>query len=122
SRLSVEGPGRLLARQRVLHLLPVLTDDAQVAQPRGHLAAAARHVRVVPVLAALTRFTLDPHIVGVRPQSLRRLALGILALALAGKESLALAEVLVVGPAATAPPTITIGAPTPLRLPTPTPL
>src|SRR5438034_14421 len=53
SDLPVEVPGHLLARQRVLHLLPVLTDDAEIAQPRGHLAAAARHVRVVPILAAL---------------------------------------------------------------------
>src|SRR5262249_47908548 len=76
--------------------------------------------RALPVLAALTVFPLAPHSVGFRPQSLRRLALGILALALAGKESLALAEVLVVGPAATAPATITIGAATALGLATAT--
>src|SRR5262249_7823701 len=75
SDLSVEVPRHLLARQRVLHLLPVLTDDAEVAEPRGHLAATARHVRVVPVLAGLTRFTLDPDLVRICTPPLRALTL-----------------------------------------------
>src|SRR5262249_28941045 len=57
-------------------------------------------------------------VVGICPQSLRGLSLGVLALALAGQQALALAKVLIVGAAATAPAAITIGAAAALGLAT----
>src|SRR5262245_50599597 len=96
----------LLARDGVLHHLAVLPDDAEIAQARPHLSAAARHVRIVPVLLALARFALHADVVWVGAQPLTGIALGGGALALAGQEALALAEVLLVGSAAGAAPAV----------------
>src|SRR5881628_1799707 len=111
-------PRDLLPGDRVLHRLPVLPDDPQVLEPRGHAAAAPRQVGVVPVLTAPARLALDADVVGAGAQPLRRLALRGAAPASARHESLALAEVLVLGThpvtAGAVPPT-----PAPIVLSTP---
>src|SRR5262245_9571640 len=96
----------LLARDGVLHHLAILADDAQIAETRAHLPAAAGHVRIVSVLLALARFALHADVVRVGAQPLARIALGRGALALAGQEALALTEVLLVRPAARAAATV----------------
>src|SRR5204863_4261491 len=95
----------LLPRDRVFHQLPVLPDDAEVLQARGHLPTAARQVGVVAVLPSAARLTLDAHVEGVSAEPRGRLTLGRAALAAAWEEPLALAEVLVLGtrPVAAAP-------------------
>src|SRR5215470_3119176 len=85
----------LLPRNRVLHRLPILSDDAHVRESRRHLAGATRHVRVVAVLLALARFSFDADVVGAGAQPLRRLALRRRALSPAGEQPFALSEVLV---------------------------
>src|SRR5256885_778718 len=88
----------LLPRDRVFHQLPVLPDDAEVLQARGHLPTAARQVGVVAVLPSAARLTLDAHVEGVGAEPRGRLTLGRAALAAAREEPLALAEVLVLWP------------------------
>src|SRR5262249_25620983 len=100
--LIVKVARHLLARDRVLHLLAVLTDDAEVLQARRHAAAAAGQVRVVAVLAAGPRLALDADVERTGAQALGRFALGRAAPALARHQPLALAEVLVLGPHAVA--------------------
>src|SRR5882724_2400885 len=91
-----------LAGDRVLHHLAVLADDPEVLQPRAHLAAPPRQVRVVAVLAPAPRLTLDADVVGIGAQAAGSLALGRAAAALAGQQALTLAEVLVFRTAAVA--------------------
>src|SRR4029434_186522 len=93
--LIVEVAGHLLPRDRVLHLLAVLSDDSEILQARGHAAAAPGQIGVVPFLAALARLALDAHVEGIAAQALRRLALRVVAPALARHQPLTLAEVLV---------------------------
>src|SRR5213082_2175790 len=66
----------LLSRDRVFHQLPVLPDDAEVLQARGHLPTAARQVGVVAVLPSAARLTLDAHVEGVGAEPRGRLTLG----------------------------------------------
>src|SRR5205807_338475 len=93
SDLIVEVAGHLLPRDRVLHRLAVLSDDSEVLKPRGHAAAAPGQVRVLAFLAALARLPLDADVEGIGAQTLGRFALGRAAPAVAGHESLTLAEI-----------------------------
>src|SRR5215475_12441395 len=68
--LIVEVAWDLLPRDRVLHRLPVLADDPEVLEARGHAAAASGQVGVVAILAAAARLALDADVVGRAPQSL----------------------------------------------------
>src|SRR6266511_3500431 len=108
----------LLAGDVLLHLFAVLSEHAQVLQARGHLAAAPDHVRIDTLLAPRPRLSLDPHVIGVAAQALRRIALGAAALALARQRAFALREVALVArgsslsaiPAAAAAPVVLAAA------------
>src|SRR5258705_4593945 len=93
--LIVEVARHLLTRDRVLHRLAVLADDAEVLKARGHGAAPSGQVGIVAVLAALPRLPLHAHVERVGAEALGGLALRVPAPAFAGHEPLAFAEILV---------------------------
>src|SRR5439155_9099313 len=97
SDLVVKVPRDLLPRDRVLHRLPVLPDDPEILEPRGHAAAAPGQVGVVPILTAPARLSLDADVVGAGAEPLRRLTLRGAAAASSRHEPFTLAEVLVLG-------------------------
>src|SRR5215831_10669019 len=98
--LGLEVSRHLLARDRFLHHLAVLAEDAQVLQPRGHVRASPDHVRVERVLLAGAGFSLHAHVVRRGAQPLGRVALCVRAPALAGEHALSLGEVPLVAGAA----------------------
>src|SRR5437867_29727 len=113
--LRLEVAGHLLAGDGLLHHLPVLPEDAQVLQARRHVGAASDHVGVEPLLAPGPRLALDAHVVGVGPQALGRITLGVGALPAAREETFALREVALVTrpsrlPAPAIPPALSTAA------------
>src|SRR5207247_7209639 len=104
SDLVVIVARHLLARDRVLHHLAVLPDHPKVHEARRHRACAAGEVRVIAILPAAARLTLDADIVRVAAHPRRRTALRHRAPAPARQEPLALAQALVLRPDALAAP------------------
>src|SRR5215471_16345911 len=98
--LSLEVARHLLPRDRLLHHLPVLAENAHVLHARRHLCAAPHHVGVDALLTPGPRLTLHAHVEGIAAQPRGRVALRGRALAPPGQQPLALGEVaLVAGPA-----------------------
>src|SRR5580765_1782394 len=75
--LRLKVPRHLLASDGLFHHFPVLPEHTHVLQPRGHVGAAPDHVRVQPVLLAGPGLALHPYVVGIRPETLTRISLGI---------------------------------------------
>src|SRR6186713_1358022 len=80
----------LLARDRLLHHLPVLADHAEVLQTRRRVGPPPHEVRIHPLFLPAPRLALHAHIEGAGAQALGGIALGAAALALAGEEPFAL--------------------------------
>src|SRR6266850_1849223 len=128
--LALEVARHLLARDGLLHHLPVLPQHAHVLHARRHLRAAAEHVGVDPLLATRTGLALHAHVERIATQARGGVALRGPALAAARQQPLALREIALVArpalalaafvPALVAPPVAL--APALERLAVPAPL
>src|SRR5713101_932297 len=94
--LALEVARHLLARDGLLHHLPVLPQHAHVLQAGGHLRAAPDHVGVDPLLATRTGLTLHAHVERTTTQARGGVALRRPALAAARQQPLALREIALV--------------------------
>src|SRR5713101_2349572 len=109
--LALEVARHLLARDGLLHHLPVLPQHAHVLQAGGHLRAAPDHVGVDPLLATRTGLTLHAHVERTTTQARGGVALRRPALAAA-----ALVPALVAAPVALAPTLERLAVAAPLLL------
>src|ERR1700730_5346226 len=98
--LGLEVARHLLARDGLLHHLPVLAEHAHVLQARRHLRPATHHVGVDALLAARPRLALHPHVERAAPQPRGGIALRRAALAATRQQALALREIALVAPPA----------------------
>src|SRR6185312_574985 len=94
--LALEVARHLLARDGLLHHLPVLPQHAHVLHARGHLRAASDHVGVDALLEPRPSLPLHSHVERIAPQARGRVALRRPALAAAGQQPLAFREIALV--------------------------
>src|SRR5689334_5962013 len=102
--LALEVARHLLARDGLLHHLPVLPEHAHVLQARRHLGPPPHHVGVDALLAARARLALHPHVERAAPQPRGGIALRRPALAATRQQALALREIALVARSPCCPP------------------